>query len=69
MWSNFINKSVENSNTLYIGSCTNNNDTCGYLNASVYALRVYSRALSDDEVKKNYEKSVEYHSLLSNENL
>ena len=35
-----------------------------YPKMKIYALRLYSRVLSEEEVNKNYEKSVEYHSLL-----
>ena len=36
-----------------------------YSKMSAYCLRLYSRALTEEEVSKNYEKSVEYHSLLT----
>ena len=34
-----------------------------YGKMKAYCLRLYSKALSEEEVTKNYEKSVEYHSL------
>ena len=34
-----------------------------YAKLHAYSFRLYNRALTDDEVNKNYEKSVEYHSL------
>ena len=37
-----------------------------YGKMSAYCLRLYSRALSEEEVTKNYEKSIEYHSLPEN---
>ena len=35
-----------------------------YSKLNCYALRLYSRGLTEEEVIKNYAKSVEYHSLL-----
>ena len=40
----------------------------GYWNYSkmnAYCLRLYSRALTEEEVNKNYDKSVTYHDLLN----
>ncbi len=36
----------------------------GFLNAELYCLRIYGRALTDEEVIKNYETSKNYHKLL-----
>lgn len=33
-----------------------------------YSLRFYNRALTDDEVHKNYEKTKEYHKILESQN-
>ena len=36
----------------------------GYLESSAYCFRIYGRSLSEEEVLKNYQKTVECHSLL-----
>ena len=33
-----------------------------------YSLRFYNRALKDDEVHENYEKTIEYHRILEGQN-
>lgn len=59
---------LEELNYFYICKSSMNADRCwGYRKMNCYALRLYSRVLSDEEVNKNYEKSVEYHSLLENQ--
>lgn len=65
-WETFLEK-CNNNNLKYfvIGAST---QTTGkswhYSKMNAYCLRLYSRALSEEEVNKNYEKSVLYHSLL-----
>ncbi len=52
-------------NYFYICKSSMNGDGIwGFMKMDCYALRLYSRVLSEEEVNKNYEKSVEYHSLL-----
>ncbi len=36
----------------------------GFLNAELYCLRIYGRALTVEEVLQNYETSENYHKLL-----
>ena len=68
LWDFFCNKEISELNYFCIGRSSMNQD--GYWHYSkmnAYCLRLYSRALSEDEVHKNYEKSVEYHSLLESQ--
>ena len=37
-----------------------------YTKMDCYTIRIYSRALSDDEIKENYKMSVAYHDFLEN---
>ena len=37
-----------------------------YTAMNCYTMRIYSRALSDDEIKENYKMSVAYHNFLEN---
>ena len=67
-WNDFINNYLTDSKYFCIGRSTMDDDGNGnpywhYSKLNVYCLRLYSRALSDSEVYRNYEKSVEYHSL------
>ena len=64
-WSYFVNEELKDLKYFCIGRSSMTGE--GYWNYSkmnAYCLRLYNRALSEDEVHKNYEKSVEYHSLL-----
>ncbi len=63
-WDN-LQKEINNLNKICIARTSMNRDNYWlYPKMKIYALRLYSRALTDEEVNKNYEKSVEYHSLL-----
>ncbi len=66
-WKTFCN-SLTTLNYLVLGrsSFFAGNSRWHYSKMNAYCLRLYSRALSEEEVSKNYEKSVEYHSLLGN---
>ena len=66
-WDSFINNELENLNTFCIGRCSMSYD--GYWHYSkmnAYTLRLYNHALSKEEVKDNYDKSVAYHENLEN---
>ena len=63
-----LKKNLNELNCFYICKSSMNADgVWGYRKMNCYALRLYSRVLSDEEVNKNYEKSVEYHSLSESE--
>lgn len=70
VWNKFTQriKEVENKH-IEIGRYTFEEGTfkgaSGYLEGSAYCFRIYGRSLSEKEVLKNYEKSVEYHSILT----
>lgn len=66
-WDNLSNK-IENLNKICIARTSMNaNNYWLYPKMKIYALRLYSRALTEEEVTKNYQKSIEYHSVLENE--
>ena len=71
MWESFLNENRSYLEGICIGrtAYANSDGTAGweYGKMSAYCLRLYSRALSEEEVTKNYEKSIEYHSLPENE--
>ena len=70
VWNKFIQKigGVEKKH-MEIGRYTFADGTAlqgasGYLEGTTYCFRVYGRSLSEKEVKKNYEKTVECHKLI-----
>lgn len=64
-WDNFCTNELPKLKYFCIGRSSMNGDGLWhYSKMNAYCLRLYSRALSEEEVSKNYEKSVEYHSLL-----
>ncbi len=64
-WDNFCTNELPNLKYFCIGRSSMNTDGWWhYSKMNAYCLRLYSRALTEEEVNKNYEKSVEYHSLL-----
>lgn len=65
-WDIFINDLLNSFDCFTIGriNCEVNRYAWNYSKLNCYALRLYSRGLTEEEVNKNYEKSVEYHSLL-----
>ena len=64
-WNYFITNELENLKYFCIGRSSMGNDGWWhYSKMNAYCLRLYSRALTEDEVNKNYEKSVQYHSLI-----
>ena len=61
-WDNFINNELANLNTFCIGRSSMAYDGWWhYSKMNAYTLRLYNHALSSDEVKENYQKSVAYH--------
>ncbi len=64
-WDDFITNSLQKLNCFCIGrSSMTNHGWWHYSKMNAYCLRLYSRALSEEEVNKNYEKSIAYHSIL-----
>ena len=37
-----------------------------YSNLNVYSLKLYNRALNEQEIKENYDKTIAYHNILQN---
>ena len=61
-WDYFINNDLKSLNCFCIGRSSMSNDGWWhYSKMNVYTLRLYNHALSSDEVKENYQKSVAYH--------
>ncbi len=66
-WEVFKEK-IEANNDRYfiIGKSTQTNPNSWHYSAlNAYCFRLYHRALTDDEVRKNYDKAVAYHDLLN----
>ena len=67
-WQSFLSSLRENEpNKIWIGR--GRMDTTyqlHYTEMNCYTMRIYSRALSDDEIKENYKMSVAYHNFLEN---
>ncbi len=66
-WDYFISNSLKKLDCFLIGGNIPyfyENVAKNFSALDVYSLRLYNKALTADEVNKNYEKSVEYHSLL-----
>ena len=52
-----------------VGACHYNSTGIWFFShMECYSLRFYSRALTSDEVHDNYEKTIEYHKILENQN-
>lgn len=52
-----------------LGRCTMTyTDLWHYAHLDCYALRIYSRALNDEEVLENYNMTISYHEFLEKEN-
>ncbi len=65
-WDDFITNSLPKLNYFCIGrSSMSGEGWWHYSKINAYCLRIYSRALTTEEVQQNYEKSVEYHSELT----
>ena len=66
LWDCFRNEEISELNYFCIGRSSMNQDSYWhYSKMNAYCLRLYSRALTDDEVRKNYDKAVTYHDLLN----
>ena len=65
-WNNFVNNYLARLTHFYIGKSTMvRANQWYYTEMEAYALRLYNRALSSEEVIKNYSKTVAYHNLIS----
>ena len=64
-WDSFINNDLDSLNYFGIGRSSMHNDGWWhYSKMNAYTLRLYNHALSEEEVKDNYTKSVAYHESL-----
>ena len=69
IWNKFCEKCLPNLKKFCLGRCSMSGDgNWLYTHMDCYSLRFYSRALTDDEVHKNYEKTKEYHKILESQN-
>ena len=67
-WDDFINKYLSNLKYFCIGRSSMSDDgSWWYSKMNAYCLRLYSRGLTEEEVRANYEKATKYHSLLESE--
>ena len=65
-WENFINNSLGKLKYFCIGRATMGyNGWWHYSKMNAYTLRLYNKALTSEEVKSNYDKSVAYHESIS----
>ena len=64
-WNDFIDNSIKNLNTFFIGRVVMSAyDSWHYIKMQTYALRLYSRGLTETEVMENYKSSVVYHNFI-----
>lgn len=67
-WDNYLLDYLNNSKYFYLGRVeAGTKGAFHYSKLHAYSFRLYNRALTEEEVNKNYEKSVEYHSLLESQ--
>ena len=65
-WDKFVKINLPSLTTFCVGRCSMTGEGYwAYSNCSVYATRLYAKALTDEEVKGNYNKTVKYLQLLS----
>ena len=66
-WETFKERmEINNDKYFIIGKSTQSfGGSWHYSTLNAYCLRLYSRALNDNEVQENHDKAVEYHSLLT----
>ena len=69
IWDSAVEKQLGKLNLFCLGTCSMGNAYWWYnSNMECYSLRFYNRALKDDEVHKNYDKTIEYHKILESQN-
>ena len=69
VWDKFCERCLPNLKKFCLGRCSMSGEgNWFYTHMDCYSLRFYSRALTDDEVHKNYEKTKEYHKILESQN-
>ncbi len=67
-WNSFVETSLNELNYFCIGrSSMGEGGWWHYSKMKAYSLRLYSKALNEDEVNANYEKATNYHELLEQE--
>ncbi len=67
-WELMITNKLNSLNKFCLGTCTMGNAYwwwCAHMDC--YSLRFYNRALTDNEVKANREKTIEYHKILEDQ--
>ncbi len=67
-WNNFVNVHLPSLKYFCIGrSSVSQEGWWHYSNLNVYSLKLYNRALNEQEVKENYNKTIAYHNILTTE--
>ena len=68
-WDKMVTNTLAPLNKFCLGTCSMT-DASWWWNTHMdcYSLRFYNRALTDDEVKANREKTIEYHKILEDQN-
>ena len=67
-WKYFVDNALNECSYFCIGRSSMNHDgKWNYSKMKVYCLRLYNRALSEEEVNANYEKATKYHELIEQE--
>ena len=69
LWDTSLVENLDTLNKFCLGRCSmsRSGEWC-YSHMSAYSLRFYNRALTDDEINANREKTIEYHKILESQN-
>lgn len=66
-WDHFVNVQLSSLKYFCIGRSSMAYDGWWhYSNLNVYSLKLYNRALNEQEIKENYDKTIAYHNILQN---
>ena len=67
-WDHFVNVQLSSLKYFCIGRSSMAYDGWWhYSNLNVYSLKLYNRALNEQEIKENYDKTIAYHNILTTE--
>ena len=67
-WDSMVSGNLDSLNKFCLGTCSMGDPDWWFLtHMDCYSLRFYNRALTDDEVKANRKKTIEYHKILESQ--
>ena len=68
-WDDFVNNKIDELKYFCVGRCSMNAEgQWHYSKMNAYTLRLYNKALTEEQVKDNYDKSVAYHESITSKN-